>query len=125
MFMIENKTKRTITLTDGVNHKVIIPGVNQISEEEGKAFKSSIADAVKEGKFVDHTPKAETDVIESLKDYKAEDAIELVHKTVDEDLLVEWLNNETRKGVKEAISKKIKEVKATIEKASDKDEEEF
>ncbi len=125
MFMIENKTKRTITLMDESSHKVLIPGVNQLSDGEYKAYKNSIADGVKEGKFIDHTPKGETDVVESLKDYKAEDAIVLVEKTVDEDLLVEWLNNETRKGVKEAISKKIKEVKATIEKSNDKDEEEF
>lgn len=86
---------------------MLIPGANQVESSDWKQFSSHpiMKKIIEKGEIVAHEES------ESVKDLSVNDAVELVKDTFDPALLESWREKEKRKGVLEAITSQMDEIK--------------
>jgi len=116
IYMLKNTRPTLISLSDGV---VLMPGLNKIDEKirNKDSFKKSIKLYLEHSYIEEVSYDAEEGSKgESLKDLKAKDAIEVVKGTFDVEKLADWLDVESREGVKKAIKKQQADIDKTMQK---------
>jgi hypothetical protein len=107
--LIENIEARIHNLG---GHCILLPGINEVDEAAWKeALKIELVrDFVRLGVLKPQTPAAGAQESAGLAAMKAPEAIAVVKKTVDRDLLEKWYADEQRKGVLEAIEAQLEEI---------------
>jgi len=101
----------------------LLPGVNEVTDNEYEVMKLHIASEIKSGEISvieKEVPKGKTSAKDGkahdLKNMPAKDAIVLVGECVNPDTLVKWHKEETRDEIRIAIVEKMKELKIDIPK---------
>lgn len=118
--IIKNKRAQIIG-----NHILsLLPGVNEVDAKKWAEFKTSpaIVHFMGEGEIEEmDLPVPHDDSPVQIDDLNQKDAIALVKETFDIALLNRWAENETRKGVLDALEKQFDAVK--LKKKSEDDAE--
>lgn len=108
--LVENTENRIHNLG---GHCVLMPGHNEVDETAWKKALEIelVRDLVRMGVLKPKvTPPAATGAQTTIAAMKATEAIEVVKKTVDKDLLERWYAEDQRKGVLDAIEKQLEAV---------------
>lgn len=114
------KSSNTLELPEMVG-SWIIPGINEISQEEWDYMSGleEVKDRLKAGVFRVLTPNvAAEEITDTLADFSLPDAREIINNTFDIDWLQLAQNQDNRKEVQKWCLQKIKDIRAKIEKRS-------
>jgi hypothetical protein len=100
----------------------LLPGMNEVSDDEWQVMKPHLAAEIKSGvikvieKEVEKSKQAPDGKARNLKQFSAREAVALVAETVNPDTLNRWYQKETREEVRLAIVERMKELKIEIPK---------
>jgi len=100
----------------------LLPGVNEVTDQEWDVMKSHLSKEMKRGeisaieKNVPKDKKNPTGKAHNLKDISAKEAQALVKECVNPDTLKKWYQEETREEIRLYIVEKMKELKVEIPK---------
>jgi hypothetical protein len=100
----------------------LLPGINEVSDDEWQVMKPHLAGEIKSGvikvveKEVKKSSRAPDGKARNLKELPSMDAVALVGETVNPDTLNKWYQEETREEVRLTIVEHMKELKMEIPK---------
>jgi hypothetical protein len=100
----------------------LLPGINEVTDDEWKVMKPCLAAELKSGiitvieKEVAKSKRAPDGKARHLKELPTMDAVALVGETVNPDTLNKWYQKETREEVRLTIIERMKELKIEIPK---------
>ncbi|MDR2403413.1 MAG: hypothetical protein LBD78_05230 [Spirochaetaceae bacterium] len=100
----------------------LLPGVNEVTDDEWKVMKPTLAAEIKSGvitvieKDVVKSKRAPEGKARNLKELPTMEAVALVGETVNPDTLNRWYQKETREEVRLTIVERMKELKIEIPK---------
>ena len=119
--------KEGLKLTRNMVH--LLPGTNEVTDDEWKAMRGNIVTEIKNGEIVTLAQKVKTKTgdiqAKNLKDMPANVAIKFVSECNNADTLKKWYNEVINEEVRLAITKKFKKLEIEIpedEIPSDSDE---
>lgn len=99
----------------------IMPGVQEIEAESWKKVLPLVKEKVEEGDLENMDERMEDEFEEGLGAFSVNEAKKLVQETADESLLKEWLANDSRKGVKDAISKQLEYIANAVKEDAEEE----
>jgi hypothetical protein len=100
----------------------LLPGINEVSDNEWKVIQPHLAGEIKSGvitvieKEVKKSTRAPEGKARNLKELPVMDAVVLVGETVNPDTLNRWYQKETREEIRLTIIERMKDLKIEIPK---------
>lgn len=123
--LIRNTTARIYGTKLGGDVIALKPGVNDVAPATWAELKkiAVISHSIAEGHLVEvDAPEAKAPAVETLKNFKPDEAIRLVKTTVDRELLERWIDTENRKRVLDALEAQLDAVAVKDSKPDDPDD---
>jgi hypothetical protein len=100
----------------------IMPGVQEIESAKWKEIAPQVKDKLEEGEVENMDERMEDEFEEGLGAFSVAEAKKLVKETADESLLNEWFAGDSRKGVKDAITKQLEYIANSVSESEEEEE---